>query len=152
MKDAAVEYNGQLLSLPQDVLPRNSAGFPVFDLILLGLGPDGHVASLFPNKSQTAATEGWVLHVEDSPKPPPERITMTMPVINAAKEVIVVAFGGGKAEIVQRVLEVQALPGSLPAQLVRPDSGRLTWYLDSESAQNLKIQSWEDKKEFPRSS
>ncbi len=63
------------------------AGYPVFDLVLLGIGPDGHVASLFPNRSQTAARKGWVLPVSDSPKPPPERITLTLPVINAAKEV-----------------------------------------------------------------
>ena len=55
----------------------------MFDVILLGIGPDGHVASLFPNWPQTAAREGaWVLPIEGSPKPPPERITFTMPVIN----------------------------------------------------------------------
>ena len=51
-------------------------------MILLGLGPDGHVASLFPNRSQLAATHEWVLPVENSPKPPPERITFSLPVIN----------------------------------------------------------------------
>jgi 6-phosphogluconolactonase len=150
VKEAATEYAGQLIGLPNSVLPRTAAGFPVFDLMLLGIGPDGHVASLFPNRPQTAATEGWVLPVDNSPKPPPERITMTLPVINAAKEVVIVAFGAGKAEIVQRALEVQALPGSLPAQLVRPESGKLTWYLDCESAQNLSIHSWEEHKEYPR--
>ena len=58
------------------------AGLPQFDVILLGLGPDGHVASLFPNRSQLAATHEWVLPVENSPKPPPERITLSLPVIN----------------------------------------------------------------------
>jgi 6-phosphogluconolactonase len=58
------------------------AGLPVFDVILLGTGPDGHVASLFPNWPQTAALEGLVLPISGSPKPPPERITFTMPVIN----------------------------------------------------------------------
>lgn len=57
-------------------------GLPVFDVILLGLGPDGHVASLFPNRSQLAATDAWVLPIENSPKPPPERITFSLPVIN----------------------------------------------------------------------
>lgn len=58
------------------------AGLPIFDAMLLGLGPDAHVASLFPNRAQVAATDSWVLPVENSPKPPPERITMSLPVIN----------------------------------------------------------------------
>ena len=155
VKDAATEYAGQILHLPESVIPKTTTAthLPVFDLILLGIGPDGHVASLFPNRDySTGATEGIVLPVENSPKPPPERITFSLPVINAAKQVVIVAFGGGKAEIVQRALEVQALPGALPAQLVQPESGALTWYLDSDSAKNLHIQDWDDKKAFPRSS
>lgn len=148
---AATEYAGQLLGLDPLVLPRNSAGFPVFDLILLGVGPDGHVASLFPNRTQTAAREGWVLPVADSPKPPAERITLTLPVLNAGRHVAIVAFGGGKAEIVQRALEVQSLPGALPAQLVRPIEGKLTWLLDIESAQQLRVGEWQSSKAFPRS-
>ena len=64
----------------------------------------------------------------------------------------VVAFGEGKSEIVQRVLEVQSLPGALPAQLVRPTSGTLTWMLDAGSAKDLKTDQWQDSKKFPRSS
>jgi len=152
-KDAATEYEGQMLALSQDVLPRNSAGFPVLDLILLGVGPDGHVCSLFPNRPQTAAREGWILSITDSPKPPPERITMSMPVLNAAKEVVFVCMGEGKAEIVQRVLEVQSLPGALPAQLVRPEAGKVTWLLDADAASALAAEKWEDgkKSDFPRS-
>ena len=69
----------------------------------------------------------------------------------SAKHVAVVAFGEGKSEIVQRVLEVQSLPGALPAQLVRPSHGSLTWMLDAGSARDLKMGSWEDSKAFPRS-
>ncbi|CAD7704821.1 unnamed protein product [Ostreobium quekettii] len=148
--EAAVNYEGRLLGLDAGVLPRDDAGMPRFDMVLLGIGPDGHVASLFPNAPQTGATEGWVLAVTDSPKPPPERITLTMPAINAAREVLVVALGEGKAEAVQRVLEVQALPGALPAQMVRPAEGRLTWVLDSGSARDLSMTEWGNKKAFPR--
>ena len=71
--------------------------------------------------------------------------------MHRAKHVAVVAFGSGKAEIVQRVLEVQSLPGALPAQLVRPSNGDLTWLLDVESAQNLRVGQWQNSKDFPRS-
>lgn len=148
---AATNYEGRLVTLPASALPRDADGFPVFDLILLGVGPDGHVASLFPNRAETAATKGWILPVTNSPKPPSDRITMTMPVINAAKEVAVVALGASKREIVQRALEVQALPGALPAQLVRPKAGKLKWILDVASAEDLDVAAWGDIKQFPRS-
>lgn len=152
VEQAATQYAGQIISVPPAALPRTAKDeFPIFDLILLGMGPDGHVASLFPNKPQTSATSGWVLPVTNSPKPPPERITFTMPVINSAKDVVLVALGHEKAEVLQRVLEVQALPGALPAQLVRPTQGRLRVFLDVASAQNLDVTNWEDKKAYPRS-
>lgn len=149
---AATEYEGRLLGLPQTVLPRTGDGLPVFDLTLLGIGPDGHVASLFPNHPALAERSKWVLPISDSPKPPPERITFSLPVINSSKNLSFVALGEGKAEIVQRALEVQALPGALPAQLVRPHACTVNWLLDVASAQNLNIAEWNDKKAFPRSS
>ncbi|KAG2488167.1 hypothetical protein HYH03_013310 [Edaphochlamys debaryana] len=151
VEQAAIQYEGRLISIPPAALPRNAAGFPVFDLILLGVGPDGHVASLFPNRAETSATKGWILPVKASPKPPAERITFSMPVINAAKEVAFVALGPSKAEIVQRVLEVQALPGALPAQLVRPQGGKLRWLLDIASAETLDVARWNEGKRWPRS-
>jgi 6-phosphogluconolactonase len=155
VRQAAAAYEGRLLALPPSVLPRTADARPVFDAVLLGVGPDGHVASLFPNAPETAVTDAqaWVLPVDNSPKPPPQRITMTLPVINAAKDVIVVALGEGKAEIVQRVLEVQSLPGALPAQLVRPNPGALRWVLDAAAAAELNISDWEGpggSKAFPR--
>lgn len=147
---AAIKYEGRLLGLPANVLPRDADGAPVFDLIVLGVGPDGHVASLFPNRPELAPTDRWVLPIKASPKPPAERITMTLPVINAAKDVFVVAIGEGKSEIVHRALEVQALPGALPAQLVRPKNGRARWVLDALAAQDLNVGEWTSSKDFPR--
>lgn len=150
-EQAATNYEGRMLDVPPDVLPRDDSGMPVLDCILLGTGPDGHIASLFPNHPALAVKEGWILPVTDSPKPPPERITFTLPAINAAKAVLFLACGAGKAEVVHRALECQALPGAIPAQLVRPTAGTVTWLLDLESAAQLEIASWEDKKAHPRS-
>lgn len=93
----------------------------------------------------------WVLPVANSPKPPAERITLSLPAINAAHRVLFVATGMSKAEVVQRTLEMQALPGALPAQMVRPVVGSVTWVLDAESAHALRVGQWEDGKSFPRS-
>jgi len=142
-REAACDYAAQMAALPTSVLPRNDAGFPVFDLMLLGMGPDGHVASLFPGHASLRPTEAWVLEVLDSPKPPPERITMSMPVINAAKDIIFVALGSGKANILPVVVNSTA-PGSrtLPAQMVRLQAGRVKWFLDAASASKLGVENW----------
>lgn len=152
VEDAAIEYAGRMLGLDEHILPRTDNDLPVLDCICLGLGPDGHVASLFPNKGHVGDTSGrWVLPVHNSPKPPAQRITLSLPAINAARQVVFVATGVGKAEVVQRVLETQALPGALPAQMVRPVDGMVTWVLDAEAAHELHVGQWEDSKAFPRS-
>ena len=74
-----------------------------------------------------------------------------MPVLNAARNVCIVAGGKSKAEVVQRAIEVQALPGALPAQMVRPTEGTLTWLLDTDSAAGLTPDTWNDPKRWPRS-
>ncbi|KFM28048.1 putative 6-phosphogluconolactonase 1 [Auxenochlorella protothecoides] len=140
---AATHYAGLLLNLGPGVLPVTDDGQPRIDLVLLGVGPDGHVASIFPNTPEARDSPDWVLPITNSPKPPPERITLSLSAINAAANVAIVALGQGKAEIVQRVLEVQSLPGALPAQLVRPKHGKLTWVLDAESAKELHVADWD---------
>lgn len=105
---AAPPAHGRSLPRLPSPFPSDASGNPVFDCVVLGVGPDGHVASLFPNRPELAAAGRWVLPVSASPKPPPERITLSMPAINAAKEVMIVVTGEGKAEIVTRVLEVRA--------------------------------------------
>ncbi|KAI9124867.1 hypothetical protein K1719_004194 [Acacia pycnantha] len=111
---------------------------PRFDLILLGLGPDGHVASMFPNHPALNEREEWVTFITDSPKPPPERITFTLPVINSASNVAVVVTGDSKAEAVRLAIDDVGPEGPLiPARMVHPGKGKLVWFLDKPAASKL---------------
>jgi len=151
-QDAATQYEASILGLSADMLPRNGDGQPVFDLILLGVGPDGHTASLFPNRLTLKPTQRVVLPVDNSPKPPPKRVTLSLSCINAAANVAFVADGASKAEVVQRCLEVQVLPGALPAQMVRVAApGEVRWLLDTSAAGSLASSDWANPSKFPRS-
>ncbi|KAL2226111.1 UNVERIFIED_CONTAM: putative 6-phosphogluconolactonase 2 [Sesamum indicum] len=118
---------------------------PKFDLVLLGMGPDGHVASLFPNHSVLSEKLQWVTFITDSPKPPPERITFTFPVINSASNVAVVVTGGGKAEAAHLAIDdIGPDRPKLPARMVQPTQGKLVWFLDIAAASKLDSASfWE---------
>lgn len=113
-----------------------ASGFPKFDLMLLGMGPDGHVASLFPGHPLLKENEKWVTFIKDSPKPPPERITFTFPVINSSANIALVVAGVGKAGAVQTGLGDGQNSNKLPVQEVLPE-GELTWFLDKGAASNL---------------
>jgi 6-phosphogluconolactonase len=107
---------------------------PRFDLILLGVGEDGHTASLFPNHPVLDETRRWVVAVLDAPKPPLIRITMTLPVINNARNVVFVAAGPGKANILSKVLNPNGNQPELPFQRVNPSDGELQWCIDRAAA------------------
>jgi 6-phosphogluconolactonase len=107
-----------------------SDDFPRFDLVLLGLGTDGHTASLFPHSEALQERTRCVLPLLDAPKPPRRRLTLTMPVLNAARQVIFLVSGEKKAKAVREVLQGTALPDDYPAKLVHPGSDRLLWLVD----------------------
>lgn len=128
---AADDYQRRLQALPREVLPRSADGsLPAFDLLLLGFGPDGHICSLFPGHPLLEDTSGnWVLPISDSPKPPPERITLSMAAVHTAVQIVLVGTGDGKKEILKSALT----PGSkLPCALTLPK--RPTWILDPPAA------------------
>ena len=103
--------------------------FPSFDLVLLGLGRDGHTASLFPGDAALEETYRWVVAVDGATASPPvPRITLTLPVLNQADCVIFLVSGSGKREVFQEIMK-NPRTSACPAAGVRP-SGRLLWFVD----------------------
>ena len=99
-------------------LTRVLGASPMLDLVLLGMGPDGHVASLFPGHALLGERTRLVAAVTDSPKPPPRRLTLTLPVLARARRVMIAAFGASKADALGEALDQRGAP--LPvAQLLR---------------------------------
>ena len=117
-------------------LERLTGAPPRLDLVLLGVGPDGHVCSLFPGHPLLEERRRWVAVVEDSPKPPPRRLTLTRPVLAEASEVVIVALGTSKAEIIRAAVED---PGStLPVALVAREARLAVFVLDPDAARLLR--------------
>lgn len=116
---------------------KDSVKFPVFDLLLLGSGPDGHTCSLFPGHELLSETEGWVLSISDSPKPPSKRITLSLPVVHAATKIAFVATGGGKKDIMEKIFDTDD-GRSLPCGLVNEGAGdKVSWFCDAPALQSV---------------
>ena len=111
-------------------------GIPSFDLLQLGMGPEGHTASLFPHQESLHEQQRLVIPVI-VPKPPPPRLTFTPPLLNAARHVLFLVTGSEKAEAIQAVLEGPDQPEEYPAQIVRPPNGEVVWMLDTGAAAKL---------------
>ena len=114
-----------------------AAGTGRFQLVMLGVGPDGHVASLFPGFAQLDVDDAIAVAVTDSPKPPPERVSLTFAALNRADEVWFVVSGADKAEAVGRALATPPADlHEIPAAGVRGEAETI-WFLDHESASRL---------------
>ncbi len=119
-----------------DVLRAQLGPQPQFDLIMLGMGPDGHTASLFPGSSP--ATDDRILVAAPFvPKFGTHRITLTPQVINNARAVIIATAGPTKTEVLEHVLRGPYDPNAYPVQIVSPVRGTLTWYVDHIAAAKL---------------
>ncbi len=130
---AADDYERTLREITESPPPL----IPHLDVILLGLGDDGHTASLFPGTS-ALADRNHLVAVGQSPRGVPSRITLTLGVINRASVVLFLVIGRGKAPMVRKVLEPRnEMERSLPATQVRPESGRLIWLLDESAGVSL---------------
>jgi 6-phosphogluconolactonase len=132
--DAAREYEDEL----HEAFGLKAGEVPRFDLILLGLGPEGHTASLFPGthaltENQRLVVSNWIGKLFA------DRITLTPPVLNNAACVMFIVSGPDKATALKGILEGPYEPDQLPAQLVNPTNGRLVWLLDRVAAQELDV-------------
>jgi len=143
--------NSQIHPMPADQPDRDAASqayviemqrvfgineIPIFDLIHLGMGPEGHTVSLFPHQESLHEKHRLVMPVT-VPKPPPDRLTFTPPLLNAAKNVLFTVTGSDKADALHAVLEGENQPDEYPAQIVRPTNGEVVWMLDKAAAQKL---------------
>ena len=136
-KDASAAANSYEQTL-REFFHLGPSEFPRFDLILLGIGTEGHTASLFPGtpalkETQRLVVANWVEKLRT------DRITFTLPVLNRAACVMFLVSGAGKAEIVQQIFERPE--EDLPAQRVRPSDGRLLWLVDAAAAAGLRKKS-----------
>ena len=109
---------------------------PAFDLILLGMGDDGHTASLFPGTEVLNETSRWVWAYYLAPQSM-YRITLTAPLINQARKILFLTFGPNKAAALHEVREGARNPNKYPSQLIQPQSGEVLWFVDEAAASRL---------------
>ena len=132
--DPAARYEQELTRI-FDLARENDETIPRLDYVVLGLGDDGHTASLFPQSEALGVTDRWIVTNDGPAVTPPPRLTMTYPLLNAAHRLVILVTGLKKAAILraidQRVQEYGPDIESLPITGIQPHDGQLTWYLDN---------------------
>lgn len=127
IQELADQYEQTLVSV---FAARDSVRLPMFDLLLLGCGPDGHTCSLFPGSPLLRESEAWILPISDSPKPPPKRITLSLPVATHGIKIAFVATGGGKKDIMKQIFDTDE-GRQLPCGLINSQAQeRVSWFVD----------------------
>ena len=132
---AARQYEAEL----RGFFHLSEGEWPRFDLILLGMGPDGHCASLFPHKPALQERRRLVVATEPGLQPFVPRLTLTLPVLNNAAHVLFLVAGADKAETLAHVLQGLPDPEALPSQAIAPTDGALTWLIDRDAAARLTV-------------
>lgn len=120
---------------PADAAAEYARALPVLDVVHLGLGPDGHVCSLFPGHALLAESTARVASLTDSPKPPPARVTLTRVALREARALWFLVTGDSKRDVVHAVLNDSASP--LPSALAMREAQSCTWFLDAAAASRL---------------
>jgi 6-phosphogluconolactonase len=128
-EDAANNYQEQISSLP-----LTSAGLPCLDLVWLGVGADGHTLSLFPSHPSLLPTSQLVISVHDSPKPPPDRISLSLRALIGAQAVMIIASGKDKQAAISTAITGGSSPIALAASIIKTHDGRVTWLVDKSAA------------------
>ncbi|MDP3642158.1 MAG: 6-phosphogluconolactonase [Bacteroidota bacterium] len=134
----ALSYSAQIR---ESLISRN--GWPAFNLILLGMGDDGHTASIFPNQMELLQSER-ICEVATHPSTGQKRITLTGNVINNAGQVCFLVTGTNKANRLTEIFTRQETAKLLPASHILPRNGNLNWYMDKSAAQFINSESWRD--------
>lgn len=128
--DAGLDLDAAAASYADDLRAHGSGGF---DVLMLGMGPDGHVASLFPGHPALDVRDAVTVAVRDSPKPPPERISLSFEALNRSRQVWFLVSGAGKADAVAAALAEDGSVSQTPARGVR-GTEQTVWWLDEASA------------------
>jgi 6-phosphogluconolactonase len=134
VQELADQYEQTLVSR---FAAKDSVRIPIFDLILLGCGPDGHTCSLFPGSPLLRESDAWILPISDSPKPPPKRITLSLPVASHGLKIGFVATGAGKKEVLKQIFDTEE-GRQLPCGLINENAQeRVSWFVDYPAVEGV---------------